>query len=165
MSRIGLIFGSFNPPHRGHEYLAHFALASGNLDEIWYVLQTTNPFKATASILDAQHRLEMLRILADNRRDIKVHVSSARNIPATLKALEKTFNHEFSLVMGSDLMSSFKDWHDYSALNKYKVFTTKRAMPFSSQEIRARVRNHQSISDLVTNGIEHYILQNKLYLQ
>lgn len=163
MSKIGLIFGSYNPPHKGHAFLADYALKNGSIDEVWFILQTNNPFKSTGVSTDVHYRLEMLRLLAKLNKNYKVHVTNANNIPATLLALQSAFEHSFSLIMGSDLMSTFHTWEDYEQLKSYNVISVQRTKRYSSAEVRASIKTGKPISHFVEPAIEHYIIQNQLY--
>ena len=42
---IGLIGGSFDPPHEGHMHVAKWALRSLPLDKLWWVVSKRNPLK------------------------------------------------------------------------------------------------------------------------
>ena len=43
--RIGLLGGSFNPPHAAHRAISLFALKRLKLDRIWWLLTPGNPLK------------------------------------------------------------------------------------------------------------------------
>ena len=46
--KIGLVGGSFNPPHQGHIYLSELAIKKLALSQIWWVATAQNPFKEIA---------------------------------------------------------------------------------------------------------------------
>ena len=43
--RIGLMGGSFNPVHEGHEQVARTALRRLRLDQLWWIVTPGNPLK------------------------------------------------------------------------------------------------------------------------
>jgi len=51
---IGLLGGSFNPPHAGHALITKIALARLRLDRVWWMFSPGNPLKS-----DAPAKLEM----------------------------------------------------------------------------------------------------------
>ena len=54
---VGLLGGSFNPPHLGHLHISYQTLKFLNLDEVWWILSPKNPMKQDFS--DTYHiRLE-----------------------------------------------------------------------------------------------------------
>ena len=45
MKNIGLLGGSFDPPHKGHLYISLEAKKILKLDEIWWLVTPQNPLK------------------------------------------------------------------------------------------------------------------------
>ena len=45
MKHIGLLGGSFDPPHKGHLYISLEAKKILKLDEIWWLVTPQNPLK------------------------------------------------------------------------------------------------------------------------
>ncbi|MEL6219152.1 MAG: nicotinic acid mononucleotide adenylyltransferase, partial [Pseudomonadota bacterium] len=43
--RIGLLGGSFDPPHEGHVHISLWALRAFGLDRVWWLLSPGNPLK------------------------------------------------------------------------------------------------------------------------
>src|SRR5574340_838365 len=43
--RIGLLGGSFNPPHAAHRAISLFAIKRLNLDRVWWLVTPGNPLK------------------------------------------------------------------------------------------------------------------------
>ena len=48
--RIGLLGGSFNPPHAAHRAISLFALKRLKLDRVWWLLTPGNPLKDTGRL-------------------------------------------------------------------------------------------------------------------
>ncbi|MEZ4738369.1 MAG: adenylyltransferase/cytidyltransferase family protein [Flavobacteriales bacterium] len=65
--RIGCLFGSFDPPHRGHLAIAEHMLASCELEQVWLVVTPQNPFKQDRTLGPDQHRLAMVRLAVQGR--------------------------------------------------------------------------------------------------
>ena len=53
---IGLFFGTFNPIHNGHLLIAKSVIAQLKLDQIWFVLSPSSPFKNNDELLDKNIR-------------------------------------------------------------------------------------------------------------
>ena len=43
--KIGILGGSFDPPHKGHLYISIEAKKILNLDEVWWLVTPQNPLK------------------------------------------------------------------------------------------------------------------------
>ena len=56
--RIGLLGGSFNPPHAAHRAISLFALKRLRLDRVWWLLSPGNPLKDTGALRDLAARAD-----------------------------------------------------------------------------------------------------------
>ena len=66
--RIGILGGSFNPPHSGHVHISLLALKKLNLDEIWWLVSLSNPLKRSVNSRNYFERLSKCHsILLDKR--------------------------------------------------------------------------------------------------
>ena len=54
---IGLLGGSFDPPHRGHVHITHQALARFGLDRVWWLVSPGNPLKTKAGMAPLAARI------------------------------------------------------------------------------------------------------------
>lgn len=43
--RVGLLGGSFDPPHEGHVHITRWALTALRLDRVWWMVSPGNPLK------------------------------------------------------------------------------------------------------------------------
>lgn len=117
--KIGLYFGTFNPIHIGHLIIANHMANYTNLDEVWFVVSPHNPFKNKKNLLDDYARLEMVHRAIKGFDKLRVsNIEFALTQPSytvnTLVTLnEKYPNHNFSLIMGGDNLSTFHKWKNY----------------------------------------------------
>jgi len=66
--RIGLLGGSFNPPHAAHRAISLFALKRLKLDRVWWLLTPGNPLKDTGRLHELSERADAARKVADDPR-------------------------------------------------------------------------------------------------
>ncbi len=185
MSRIGLLFGSFNPVHNGHLVVAEAALAAG-INDVWFVVQARNPYKATTRDVPAfQHRKAMADLAVRDHR--RVHVWETQQSPphivsSLLELRSQEPRHSYVLIMGQDLVDSLPQWADYKEImataeilcyprggtsasfkhSKIHVLPTK-PITISSGLIRERLAEGKQISQLTPLSVVRYIKENKLY--
>ena len=60
MKKVGLYFGTFNPIHIGHMVIANHMVEFSDLDEVWFVVTPQSPFKVKKTLLDDNHRYQMV---------------------------------------------------------------------------------------------------------
>ncbi|HTW34236.1 MAG TPA: nicotinate-nucleotide adenylyltransferase [Rhizomicrobium sp.] len=113
---IGLLGGSFNPPHEGHLHISDMALKRLGLDYVWWLVAPQNPLKsARAAPLDK--RIALATKLVDERRVIVTDVERTLGTyytVDTLEALVRRFPQvRFVWLMGSDNLASFHLWKDW----------------------------------------------------
>ena len=186
LTRIGLLFGSFNPVHVGHLILAeHFATRT-DLSEVWFVVSPHSPFKAAADLLPDAQRLHMVQLaIAGNPRlraeDIEFGLPRPSYTIATLDALRQRYpSHEFVLLMGADNVPGLPRWQESARLlAEVDIYVYPRpgvslpsldefprvrliAAPLlniSATYIRESLRTGQSIRYLVPAAVEAELLK------
>lgn len=113
--RIGLVGGTFDPPHIVHLVLAEFASDALKLDHIWFLPAADPPHKDGTRI-PIEHRLEMLHLAIADRPDFAIsRIDIDRPGPhytvETLRLLRNEYpDAEFYFVMGGDSLRDFPRW-------------------------------------------------------
>jgi len=62
--RVGLLGGSFNPPHLAHRAISLFAIKRLKLDRVWWLVTPGNPLKDNGSLRELEERAEAARQMA-----------------------------------------------------------------------------------------------------
>jgi hypothetical protein len=77
--RIGLLGGSFDPPHPGHVHITRWALRTLGLDRVWWLVSPGNPLKPRGPAA-IERRVAACRTLIDHPRvtvtDIERHLAT-----------------------------------------------------------------------------------------
>lgn len=118
-ARIGLLGGSFDPPHDGHRLITERALKSLRLDQIWWLVSPGNPLKEE-SPADLTRRLAAARAVANHPR-VRVTAIEAqmgtRYTVDTLMALKRRFPvYRFVWLMGADNLAGFHRWQHWDKI-------------------------------------------------
>ncbi len=117
--KIGVLGGSFNPPHLGHLHLAKCVYRELELDSVWLMVAGTPPHKALIGNATAQDRLAMCRLLANPYPWLEVREDEIRNDCIsysyhTIRSLKATYpEHTFYWIVGGDMLKSFSSWYRY----------------------------------------------------
>ena len=119
--RIGLLGGSFNPPHYGHLKMAKHAKKSLNLDAVWFLVSPQNPLKSTAEMAPFNDRLHMCTLLS--KATPWLHSSAYEQEHGltfssdTVKKLKKDMpNTRFYWLIGADNFKTLHLWHNWREL-------------------------------------------------
>lgn len=116
--RIGLLFGTFDPPHAGHIAIAEHIQRTQELDAVWLVVTPLNPFKQGVAISADQHRLDMVRLATAGRpgleaSEFEMDLPQPNYTADTLRFMRHRWPDEsFSLILGSDNLAGFHRWKD-----------------------------------------------------
>lgn len=110
---VGLLGGSFDPPHEGHVHVTREALKRFGLDRVWWLVSPGNPLKAQGPAPMAQ-RLAVARAMMRHPRvevtDIEARTGT-RYTAATLAALRRLYpDVRFVWLMGADNLAQFHRW-------------------------------------------------------
>ncbi len=117
MARIGILGGTFDPPHNGHIALAFAALAQLQLDRIIFIPANKPPHKPETVISSANDRLNMLRLAIDSIKDfdlseIELHRPGNSYTIETLSELKAVYpDDEFYFIIGADNVAEMEGWH------------------------------------------------------
>jgi nicotinate-nucleotide adenylyltransferase len=121
--RIGLMGGSFNPPHEGHLICALTALRRLKLDQLWWMVSPGNPLKSGEGLAGFKERMAMSRALAHDPKIKVTGFEAELGSPytyATLRFVKQRYpSTRFVWVMGADNLATFdrwQHWHDIARL-------------------------------------------------
>jgi nicotinate-nucleotide adenylyltransferase len=117
--KVGLLGGSFDPPHAGHVHITHRALAAFGLDRVWWLVSPGNPLKPDAPASLAR-RMAAAKALMRHPRvtvtDIEARLGT-RYTADTLAALQARYpGVRFVWLMGADNLAGFHRWDDWQGI-------------------------------------------------
>lgn len=117
--RIGILGGTFDPPHLGHLLIAETARIALDLESVWFLPAGEPWLKAGQRISSSWHRREMVRrAIADNPRFALCDTELRRAGPSytvdTLRELRATLADDCVLyfIVGSDILLQFHRWKE-----------------------------------------------------
>lgn len=118
--RIGLMGGTFNPPHEGHLICALTALQRLKLDQLWWMVTPGNPLKDGDGLPALQSRMAASRRLARDPRIKVTGFEAALGSAYTYVTLHYLTQHlpgvHFVWVMGADNLAGFHRWQRWEEI-------------------------------------------------
>ena len=191
--RLGVLGGTFDPPHVGHLIVAEFAREQLHLDSVRFIPAGDPWRKAGRDIAAAPHRLAMTRLaVADNESfavdDREVQRSGPSYTVDTLREIKEQSlppDGELFFVLGEDALVDLPYWRDPAAIAALaRIAVVPRAgnppvdLPFVSERVvrvempyiginstlvRERTRLGLSLRYLVAPAVAAYIREQGLY--
>ena len=135
--KIGILGGTFDPPHRGHFYISKIALRKLKLNKILWVITKKNPLKNNPH-LKIKERIKLSKKITKKNKKItvkyfddKIGSSSTFNL---LNYLKKKTKANLFFLIGADNLKKFhkwKNWRQIPKLAKIVVFPREN-YPFTS---------------------------------
>ena len=111
--RIGLLGGSFDPPHEGHTHITRMALRRFGLDRVWWLVSPGNPLKPHGPAPLAE-RIALARQVMDDPRVTITGIEArmrTRMTADTIAMLQKIYpGVRFVWLMGADNLVQFDRW-------------------------------------------------------
>lgn len=162
---VGILGGSFNPPHIGHLLLCQYVLAIFHIDEIWLVPVTEHPFGK--KLVSYDYRLDMCNsFYAYNNKIRTLNIYNKFTIDL-VKALKTSWDHNFSLIIGSDIIKDLNKWKDYDEIRgliSIKTITRGDGLipNISSTHIRKRLIYNLPVNEMLPRGVLDYIERHEI---
>jgi len=116
---VGLLGGSFDPPHAGHVHITQQALKRFGLDRVWWLVSPGNPLKSDGPA-PMERRLTAARGIMQHPRvavtDFEARAGT-RYTAQTLLALSECYRGVcFVWLMGADNLASLHHWDQWRAI-------------------------------------------------
>jgi nicotinate-nucleotide adenylyltransferase len=115
--RIGLLGGSFNPPHKGHALITRLALRRLQLDRVWWLVTPGNPLKSLTGLAALKARVEAARRLDVGPRvvvsDIEAQIGSRFTYDTLLWLIQRAPRTHFVWIMGADNLRQLHLWRHW----------------------------------------------------
>ena len=129
---IGILGGSFDPPHKGHLKISNIAIKKLNIKKLYWLITKKNPFKRKPYFSLKERILKSRNIVKKNKKIEVLYldniVKSSRTLNVVLHIIKKKKIKNIYLVLGSDNLINFHKWTKWKKLvelTKLVVFSRK----------------------------------------
>ena len=135
--KIGILGGTFDPPHKGHLYISKIALKKLKLKKILWVITKKNPLK-NKPFLKIKERIRLSKKITKKNKKIyikyfdkKIRSTNTFNL---LNYIKKKRKANLFFLIGADNLKNFHKWKNWKKIPKLaKIVVFPRGnYPFSS---------------------------------
>jgi len=175
--KLGILGGSFDPPHFGHILLASWAITGFDLDKLLVIPCYKHPFGK--KLTSFNHRFKMCELAFKRFRglvsvsDIEKKMGGVSKTITTLKKLSSKYkNDKLFLVIGSDILKELNTWYKIQEIKKnYEIIVVPRGKKseglyipdIKSRNIRKKIDRIDLIAKITTKSVASYIKRHSLY--
>jgi nicotinate-nucleotide adenylyltransferase len=188
--RLGILGGTFDPPHVGHLIVADDAAAALALDRVAFVPTGTHPLKGTSVEAPADLRVQMTEAATANSQLFVVDGREIRRpgpsytVDTIRELQDENPGAELYLLVGSDILGEIHQWHRLEEIaDRARIAVLSRAdapadtypediemlrvevthVAVSSSEIRERIRTGRPFRYMVPDPVYELIVEHSLY--
>ena len=185
---VGVLGGTFDPPHKAHIKIAERSIEQFNLDQVVFI-PSGNPWQKKDAT-SFKHRYEMTKILVEESKSFEIsNLENSETKPSyTFETLNKLKHPKEKLyfILGSDAAMNIKTWKNFELLPNYTNFLIAlrsedsiqkldKNFPFdyeiilgdkldlSSSSLRKKLKEKNIEDGKLPLGILDYILEKNLY--
>jgi nicotinate-nucleotide adenylyltransferase len=177
---VGLLGGSFDPPHVCHVLMATWGLCQSGVDEVWFVPTFVHPFGK--ALTDFGQRCEMLGAAIEHlgpRARIEPIESELGGVSYTVRTVDALSGRDpgtrWRWIGGADTWNARESWREWERLETMiePMIVGREGSPspadapilpdISSTDIRSRVQDGRDISGLVAEEVGAFIRDRGLY--
>jgi nicotinate-nucleotide adenylyltransferase len=134
--KVGLLGGSFNPPHQGHVYISELAIKKLGLNQVWWIPTKRNPLK-DAGIYEAYlGRIQKCEKLIQQHPKLKIQRFDEIYTEKLIRQLRAKYkNVEFFWLMGADNLEQLHRWENFK-----KLISMIHLVIFSREKFLLKIR-------------------------
>lgn len=186
MKRIGMLGGTFDPPHIGHLLIADEVKHVLQLDEIWFIPTNEPPHKKQA-VTSNENRMRMLELMIEKEPYFQINPIELRRkgksytIDTVNELRQLETNAQFYFIIGADMVMSLSTWKDIDDLltkvqfvgvgrpgfvleTNYSIETVSfPLLEISSTDIRKRILEGKPFKYFLAHEVYVYIKEHGLY--
>jgi nicotinate-nucleotide adenylyltransferase len=188
-ARIGVLGGTFDPPHVGHARMAAAARDVLALDQVFFSVAPHPPHKPQVETTAYAHRFAMAEAAVTGEERIGVtRIEEAHETSYTvdlLRACRTRTGADLYFLLGADSMSALSTWREPDEVMRLATLVVfarggepvrapaareaavvvfeHPVVDVSSREIRERARRGEPVVDAVAPAVAEYIARHRLY--
>ena len=121
LKNIGILGGSFDPPHKGHLYISKKSIKILKLNKVIWAITKKNPLKKSPHFSLSLRKKLCHKIIKKHKKiQLKYYEDKLKSKTSInlLRFLKKRSNYNIFFIIGSDNLINFHKWKSYKTLLK-----------------------------------------------
>ena len=150
--KIGILGGTFDPPHKGHLHISKIALKKLRLKKILWVITKKNPLK-NKPYLKLKERIKLSKnITRKNKKisikyfDEKIRSTSTFNL---LNYIKRKTKADLFFLMGADNLAKFHKWNNWKKIPKLAKIAIFPRQNYSIKSLNSIASKELNRKDLI----------------
>ena len=149
---IGILGGSFDPPHKGHLYVSKQSLKRLKLKKVIWAITKKNPLKNKPFFSFTMRKKMCQRIIKGNKkiqlRYYEDKLKSKSSI-SLVKFLKKSKKYKIFFIIGSDNLINFHKWKNYKQLLKMSILVVFSRKGFDTKAKKSVIMKHLKSKNII----------------
>ena len=120
-TKIGILGGTFDPPHKGHLYISKVALKKMRLKKVLWAVTKKNPLK-NKPYLKIKERIKLSKQIVKKNKKISIKYFdekiSSTNTFNLLNYIKKRTKADLFFLMGADNLKNLHKWKNWRKIPK-----------------------------------------------
>ncbi|AZP05074.1 nicotinate-nucleotide adenylyltransferase [Jeotgalibaca ciconiae] len=186
--RVGIIGGTFNPPHLGHLIIAQQVGQQLALDKVYFMPDAEPPHVDEKPFIEGEHRAQMVKRSIEGNDLFEIETielergGKSYTIDTMKQLIEENPDTDYYFIIGGDMVEYLPKWERIDELvslvhfvgvvrpgypnhSPYPIiWVDAPKIDISSTKIRSMVKSGRSLRYIVPESVEQYIKEEGLYL-
>ena len=152
LKNIGILGGSFDPPHKGHLYLSKQSLKKFKLKKIIWAITKKNPLKIKPFFSLNIRKKMCQRIIKGNKKIKLKHYEDklkSKSSITLVNYLKKSKKYKIFFIIGSDNLINFHKWKNYKQLLKMSILVVFSRKGFDTKAKKSVIIKHLKSKNII----------------
>ena len=152
-NKIGILGGTFDPPHKGHLHISKIALKKLKLKKLMWVVTKKNPLKQKP-YLSTKERINLSKKMTKKEKKIFVRyfddkVKSINTFNLLNYIKKKNQKTKLFFLIGADNLAKFHKWNNWKKIPKLAKIAVFPRQNYSIRSLNSIVSKELNRKDLI----------------
>ena len=152
-AKIGILGGTFDPPHKGHLYISKIALKKLKLNKLIWIVTKKNPLKKKP-YLSTKIRMNLSKKMTKKEKKIFVkyyddEVKSINTFNLLNYIKKKNQKTKLFFLIGADNLAKFRKWNNWKKIPKLAKMVIFPRQNYSIKSLKPVISKKLNKKDLI----------------